>query len=146
MLSRQKYHIIIQFYKVLPVLLHISIHLTPAPHVGNIYSQHRYFPVIFLVSDVSENVTFKIGLTLSWWRSLSNRNQSIDLQSESMVWLLYDRDLLHERVNYRTSEKIQLWLVSIDCCPCREIVNQEERFMWIPIFLRLHYIFADWKK
>ena len=38
-------------------------------------------------------------LTLSWRRSLSYRNQSIDLQSKSMNWFLYDRDLRHERVN-----------------------------------------------
>ena len=28
------------------------------------------------------------------------RNHSIDLQSRSMNWFLYDRDLRHERVNY----------------------------------------------
>ena len=38
-------------------------------------------------------------LTLSWPRSLSYRNQSIDLQSKSVDWFLYDRDLSHERVN-----------------------------------------------
>ena len=37
-------------------------------------------------------------LTLSWWRSLSYRIQSIDSQSKSMDWFLYDRDLRHERV------------------------------------------------
>ena len=34
-------------------------------------------------------------LTLSWQRSLSFRNQSIDL----LDWFLYDRDLLYGRVN-----------------------------------------------
>ena len=38
-------------------------------------------------------------LTHSWQRSLSYRNQSIDFQSKSMDWFLYDRDLRHERVN-----------------------------------------------
>ena len=37
-------------------------------------------------------------LTLSWRRSLSYRNQSIHFQIKSMDWLLYDRDLRHERV------------------------------------------------
>ena len=32
-------------------------------------------------------------------RSLSYRNQSIDLICKSMDWFLYDRDLRHERVN-----------------------------------------------
>ena len=37
--------------------------------------------------------------TLSWWMSLSNRNQSINLGCKSVNWFLYDRDLHHERVN-----------------------------------------------
>ena len=43
--------------------------------------------------------------------SLSNRNQSIDLQSKSMDWFLYDRDLRHEKVNTRqqfSQKKLQL--------------------------------------
>ena len=35
---------------------------------------------------------------LSWRRSLSYTNQSIDLQSKSMDWFLYDNGLCHERV------------------------------------------------
>ena len=46
-------------------------------------------------------------LTLSWRRSLSYRNQSIDLQSKSMDWFLYDNGLRYERVN---SEKIDFLL------------------------------------
>ena len=37
-------------------------------------------------------------LTLSWRRSLTYRNQSVDSQSKSVDWILYDRDLRHERV------------------------------------------------
>ena len=44
-------------------------------------------------------------LTLSWRRPLSYRNQSIDLQSKSMDWFLYDRGFRHERVKYEV--KIQ---------------------------------------
>ena len=36
-------------------------------------------------------------LILSWGRSLSYRNQSINLQSKLMDWFLYDRDFRHER-------------------------------------------------
>ena len=36
--------------------------------------------------------------TLSWRRSLSYRNQSIDLLCKSMGWILYDRDSRHDRV------------------------------------------------
>ena len=41
----------------------------------------------------------EMTLTLSQWRSLSYRNQSINLHSISMNWFLHDRDLLYERVN-----------------------------------------------
>ena len=37
-------------------------------------------------------------LTLSWQRSLSHRNQSIDLLCKSMEWFLYDNGFRHERV------------------------------------------------
>ena len=39
-----------------------------------------------------------LHLTLSWWRPLSYRNQSIDFLRKSMGWFLYDKDLRHERV------------------------------------------------
>ena len=38
-------------------------------------------------------------LTLSWWRPLSYRNQSIELLRKSMDWFLYDNGLRHERFN-----------------------------------------------
>ena len=45
-------------------------------------------------------------VTLSWRRSLSYRNQTIDLLCKSIInglqtmdWFLYERDLRHERVN-----------------------------------------------
>ena len=38
--------------------------------------------------------------TLSWWRSLSYRNQSLDLLCISIDWFLYDRDLRHERIRW----------------------------------------------
>ena len=44
-------------------------------------------------------------LTLSWRRPLSYRNQSIDLRSKSMDWILYDNGLRHERVNKLHSNK-----------------------------------------
>ena len=40
-------------------------------------------------------------LIFLWGKSLSYRNQSIDLFSKSMDWFLYDRDLRHERVKVR---------------------------------------------
>ena len=40
-----------------------------------------------------------MSLTLSWPGPLSYRNQSIDLQSKSMDWFLYDNGPRHERVN-----------------------------------------------
>ena len=39
-----------------------------------------------------------INLPLAWRRFLSYRNQTINFQSKSMDWVLYDRDFRHERV------------------------------------------------
>ena len=47
-----------------------------------------------------------IILTLSWRRSLSCRNQSKSMQSKSMDWFLYDKELCHERVN------LKLWHIT----------------------------------
>ena len=41
-------------------------------------------------------------LTFSWRKPLSYRNQSIDLQSKSMYWFLYDDGLRLKRVNRNT--------------------------------------------
>ena len=45
-------------------------------------------------------------LSISWRSPLSYRNQSIDLQSNSMDWFLYDNGLRHEIVKFAiTSDK-----------------------------------------
>ena len=46
---------------------------------------------------------FFYKLPLSWWRSLSYKNQSIDLQSKKADCFLYHKDLCHERVNFPES-------------------------------------------
>ena len=38
--------------------------------------------------------------SLSWWKPVLFRNQSIDLQSESIEWFLYDASFRHERDKY----------------------------------------------
>ena len=45
-------------------------------------------------------MTDSLALTLSWWRSLSHRTQSTDLQSKSLDWFLCDRDFHHEIVKW----------------------------------------------
>ena len=45
-------------------------------------------------------------LTLSWQRSVSYRNQFIDLQSKSIDWFLYDKGIRHERVNLKLCIRI----------------------------------------
>ena len=46
---------------------------------------------------------FFTPLTLAWRRSLWYRNESIDLLCKSMDWLLYDREVRHERVKHSFS-------------------------------------------
>ena len=49
---------------------------------------------------------FLTELSLSWRRSLSYRNQSIDLLSKSMDWFLHHRDLRHKRVKKNLSTRL----------------------------------------
>ena len=51
------------------------------------------------VVEIQKSKT-NLYLTLSWWRSISYRNQSIDLKSKSMDWFLYDIGLLHEMIKF----------------------------------------------
>ena len=53
---------------------------------------------LILIMLQAEGFYFRNNLTLSWWRPLSYRNQSIDLQSKSVDWFLYDNGLRHERL------------------------------------------------
>ena len=58
-----------------------------------------YVPALILNLNVyySKMALVRIAL-ISWRRSLSYRNQSIDLLCESGVWFLYFRDLFIERI------------------------------------------------
>ena len=62
-------------------------------------------------------------LTLSWWRPLSYRNQSIDFGSKPMNWLLYDNGLRLERVNNSNVIKPYHKLISkrYHCVKCVQI-------------------------
>ena len=71
----------------------IVFHLS-SPPATQLFSHLSY--VSYYVLHFTLNYSF---LTLSWRRSLSHRNQSIDLLCKSMDWFLYDRDLRHESVN-----------------------------------------------
>ena len=50
-------------------------------------------------------------LTLSWRRSLSYRNQSIDLLCKTIDWFLNDRGFCHERVKWDILQA-KIWLFS----------------------------------
>ena len=52
----------------------------------------------YLTKPERHSAVFRTLLTLLWQRSLSYRHRSINLQSKSMDWNLYDRDLRPERV------------------------------------------------
>ena len=45
--------------------------------------------------------------TLSWRRSLSYRNQSIDLLTKSIDWFLYNNNFRHERIKLYLGKKEQ---------------------------------------
>ena len=60
-------------------------------------------------------------LTLSWRRSLSYRNTSIDLPFRLVDWFLYDRDFRHGRVKFGSFwiylKSVFFWLV----CECKKL-------------------------
>ena len=67
-----------------------------------------YYPRKFLCHVTSAvKFSYCFFLILSWRRSLSYRNQSIDSRSKSMDWFLYDNGLRHERVNLYSSWNYQ---------------------------------------
>ena len=51
------------------------------------------------------NCDSALCLTLSWRRSFSYRNQSIDLLAKSMDWFLYDKSLRHERFRWNSNNR-----------------------------------------
>ena len=54
------------------------------------------------------------SLALSWRGPLSYRNQSIDLQSKSMDWFLYDNGLRHERVKWGSEQTVESYNEKVD--------------------------------
>ena len=69
--------------------------------------------------NIPHHLTIKLYklLTLSWRGLLSYRNQSIDLQSKSMDWFLYDNGLRHERFKH-------LWQIFF--------MRQDQKLLWLP--------------
>ena len=83
-------------------------------NIFEIYSYYLFFKQFFQINRNDEPHKYKLlgiytqkykcpsvtkySLTLSWRGPLSYRNQSINLQSKSMNWFLYDNGLGHERV------------------------------------------------
>ena len=77
---------------------------------------HNSFRCILLFLFVNAS-----GLTLSWRRSSSYRNQSIDLGCKSINWFLYDRGLRHKRVKGLMPYFLVLSLVVICLLPSRQL-------------------------
>ena len=71
----------------------------------------------------TESLSF---LTLSRWRPLSYRNQSIDLLCESMNWFLYDNGLRHERANRKKNFPAVLGQCSLESKLLFELYHQME--------------------
>ena len=64
----------------------------------------RMYQIKFVIKHW-KNGSNMICLTLSWRRPPSYRNQSNELQSKSIDYFLYDRDLRHVRVKQTVSLK-----------------------------------------
>ena len=78
-----------------------KIRTRKTPNTDTLHANYRYEHILEAYLGPCQ-----ISLTLSWRRPLSYRNQSIDSESKSMDWFLYDKDLRHERVNETFFAKI----------------------------------------
>ena len=58
-----------------------------------VFNRENVLTVLKFMKHQNNQLKKAIILTLSWWRSLSYVNQSIDLLCKLMDWCLYDRDL-----------------------------------------------------
>ena len=68
-----------------------------------------------LLSVCKLNNSTRMWDLISWRRSLSYRSQSIDLQSKSKDWFLYDRELSHKRLKHRALSCIMVIKRGKDC-------------------------------
>ena len=90
--SSRLYHVNTHLHHHIPVNLRISPFLEKQLN-------RKWFEFVHLFPLHSYTPSkHQKALTLSWWRSLSYRNQTIDLLCKSMDWFLHNRDLSHERV------------------------------------------------
>ena len=71
-------------------------------------------------------------LTLSWRRSLSYRNQSIDLLCKTIDWFLNDRDFCHERVKWDILQA-KIWLSSrfLQCLKAIVLMLQDATWKFV---------------
>ena len=77
--------------------------------------QHRFWQITSLGELSSDKTAFSQNFsqwTLSWFRSLFYRNQSIDLLCKSMGWFLYDRDRVMKELMTATNR----WILPIHSC------------------------------
>ena len=108
-----------------------------------------------MITDKDSVERWSFHCTLSWRRSLSYRNQSIDLRGrvsflinfikkealarKSMDWFLCDRDLRHERVKLKKKSKqscltyiLQFSLcITMKWCSCSNIFISNFELLWL---------------
>ena len=70
-----------------------------------------------------ETTTHFQSLTLSWQRSLSYQNQSIDFLCKSVDWFLDNRDLRHERFNKSLLKSKILFLFHYKCKHFKAVIK-----------------------
>ena len=98
------------FYMVhilaITLALRLSMNCLTINWMNSVYKHRHLIEKICFTFTLSNNhtVNIKAPLTLSWRKSISYRNQSIDLLCKSMDWILYDNSLRHERVKPRLQQ------------------------------------------
>ena len=92
-----------------PENVDISDYVTNEENTGLIVNNEQ------VVKVTNRGDQSRSNLTLSWRRPLSYINQSIDLQSKSMNWFLYDNGLRHERIKKKLSSCLANKWLWVNC-------------------------------
>ena len=87
------------------ILVHLDFHgkFSLKGNLPPIYKADLHLHTLYKACDIFN------PSTLSWQGPLSYRNQSIDLQSKSMYWFLYDNGLRHKRVKHQPTNCLSVF-------------------------------------
>ena len=94
-------------------------------------SSTNFFPLSYVFSQAKKEFD---SLTLSWWRSISDWNESI---CKLMEWFLCNRELRHERVKVSISQCVcENTRGNYSCKSHWHVLTQHKTYCYVTLFLK----------